>query len=268
MSTERVRLDRCNCVATLTLNRPESRNALDGDTVEQLSGHLRQVGADPEVRVVELAAAGTSFSAGADLKAMRRMGTADRASNLADTRRFVEMLHLLHSLPKPSVARVQGPAVAGGVGLVACCDIAVASEVAFFRLSEVQLGLVPAMVGPYLVESLGIRVARRLMLTAERFDAHQALRWGLVHEVVPAAELEASTAKLIGSLLRGAPGAQACCKELVREIADRPLDAKIRERTAEVLATRRSTEEGRSGVQAFLGKSRPPWTAGGARRSG
>jgi methylglutaconyl-CoA hydratase len=262
MVPERVRLERCACVATLTLNRPESRNALDATTVEQLSSLLRQTAADPDVRVVELAAEGSCFSAGADLRAMRDMGAAPPARNLEDTRRFVEMLRLLHSMPKPTVARVQGAAIGGGVGLVACCDIAVASENAFFRLSEVRLGLVPAMVGPYLVEAMGIRVARRLMLTAERVDARRALGWGLVHEVVAPDELAGMSQRLIGHLLRGAPRAQAVCKELVREIADGPLDAAMRERTAEVLARRRSSEEGRFGVRAFFDKARPPWTAG------
>ena len=268
MASERVRLERCACVATLTLNRPEARNALDATTVGRLSGLLRRCAADPQVRVVELAAEGTSFSAGADLRAMRKMGTASPARNLEDTGRFVEMLHLLHSMPKPTVARVQGATIAGGVGLVACCDIVVASESAFFRLSEVQLGLVPAMVGPYLVEALGIRVARRLMLTAERVDAVRALEWGLVHEVVPADALEDAASELIGKLLRGAPGAQARCKALLREIADRPLDAALRARTAQVLARRRSSEEGRAGVQAFFDKARPFWVRGTPGKSG
>ena len=268
MPAERVRIDRSACVATLTLARPASRNALDAVAVEQLSGLLRKVGEDPGVRVVELAAAGSCFSAGADLHAMRSMGTADPADNLADTRRFAEMLHLLHSLPKPTVARVQGPVVAGGVGLVACCDIAVAAEDAFFRLSEVQLGLVPAMVGPYLSEALGIRRARRLMLTAERFDARQALRWGLVHEVVPNSALVAAAQGVIRRLLRGAPGAQALCKELVRDFASGPPDAAMRDRTARALAARRSSAEARAGVRSFFNKTRPPWAGGPGMQKG
>ena len=256
-----VRLERSACVATLVLDRPEVRNALDSATVGELSDKLRVQAEDPEVRVIQLAGAGSCFSAGADLRAMRQMGAADPADNLADTRRFVEMLRLLHSMPKPTVARVQGAAVGGGVGLVACCDIAVASEDAFFRLSEVQLGLMPAMVGPYLVEALGVKVARRLMLTAERVTASRAQAWGLVDEVVPAADLDAMTQTMIDRLLRGAPGALAASKELVREIADKPLDDEIRERTAQVLAARRSTDEGRAGVRAFLDKSRAPWLA-------
>ena len=256
-----MRLERSACVATLVLDRPQVRNALDNDTVEELSDKLRSLAADAGVRVVQLAGEGSCFSAGADLRAMRRMGTADPADNLADTRRFVEMLRLLHSMPKPTVARVQGAAVGGGVGLVACCDVAVASEDAFFRLSEVQLGLIPAMVGPYLVEVLGVNVARRLMLTAERVSASRAQAWGLIDEVVPAAALDAATQAMIDRLLRGAPGAVAAWKELVREIADNPLNDEIRERTAQVLAVQRSTDEGRAGVRAFLDKRRAPWLA-------
>lgn len=267
MQTSGARLDRSSCIATITLDRPETRNALDAGTVDELSRHLRSAAADPEVRVVELAAAGTCFSAGADLRAMRSMGAARIEENLGDTRRFVEMLRLLHSLPKPTVARVQGAAIGGGVGLVACCDIVIASDEAFFRLSEVQLGLVPAMVGPYLVEALGVRMARRLMLTAERVDARKAAQWGLVHEVVAPDQLAETTGKVIGRLLRGAPGALATCKALVAEIADRPLDDGMRMRTAQILADRRSSEEGRAGVRSFLDKSRPPWAKAGATPS-
>ncbi len=259
MQSESVRLERSACVATLVIDRPQVRNALDAATVDELTAKLRHVDADPVVRVVVLAGEGSCFSAGADLHAMRRMGGSQPEENLADTRRFVEMLHTLSTLSKPTVARVHGATVAGGVGLVACCDIAIASEDAFFRLSEVQLGLVPAMVGPYLVEALGVRVARRLMLTAERIDARQAAEWGLLHEVHPRSELTDATDAMVRKLLRGAPGAQACCKELIREIADSPLDDAIRQRTAEVLAMCRSSEEARSGVGAFFDKARPPW---------
>lgn len=267
MPSSGARLEVSGCVATITLDRPETRNALGAETVDELSRHLRSVAADPAVRVVELAAAGTCFSAGADLRAMRSMGSARLEENLRDTRRFVEMLRLLHSLPKPTVARVQGAAIGGGVGLVACCDIAVASDEAFFRLSEVQLGLVPAMVGPYLVEALGARMARRLMLTGERVDARKAAQWGLVHEVVALDQLAEATGTVIGRLLRGAPGALATCKALVAEISDRPLDDDMRMRTAQILADRRSSEEGRAGVRSFLDKSRPPWARADATPS-
>ncbi len=261
MPAERVLLVRNSCVATLVLNRPEVRNALDAETVADFTRKLGEVGRDPGTRVVLVEAAGTCFSAGADLRSMRRMATADRSENLADTRRFVAMLRMLYELPKPTVALVRGAAVGGGVGLVACCDLAIASQEAVFRLSEVQLGLVPAMVGPYLVQALGPRAARRWMLTGEPVSANDALQAGLVHTVVPSAEITATANRLVGRLLRGAPGALAACKSLVHEIADRPLDDALRERTAAVLAERRSSPEGLAGVRAFLGKSRPPWVA-------
>ena len=250
----------------LVLNRPAFRNALDGETVEQLSRELREAAADPAVRVVELAGAGPCFSAGADLRSMRGMARAERAENLADARRFVAMLHALHTLPKPTVARVQGASVGGGVGLVACCDLAIASEDAVFRLSETRLGLVPAMVGPYLVQTLGPRAAQRLMLTGEPIGAAEALRCGLVHAVVPADALDEAVRSMTGNLLRGAPGALACCKELVREFASSPLDDALRDRTAQVLADRRSSDEGLAGVAAFLDKAQPPWVSKGSAK--
>ncbi len=259
MARAKVRATRRNCVLRLTLDRPESRNALDSATVRELSEELRLAARDPRVRVVELAGSGSCFSAGADLRAMRAMGTAAAEANLADTRAFVEMLRLLHSLPKPTVASVQGAAVGGGVGLVACCDIVVASTKAFFRLSEVQLGLVPAMVGPYLIEAMGPRTARRLMLTAERFDAAEAAKIGLVHQVVAPDELDEAVEAATKRLLRGAPGAHAICKQLVADLQELPPGAEARDRTAKVLAAQRSSNEGRAGVRAFLDKSIPPW---------
>lgn len=262
MSARPVRLERTGPVATLTLDRARTRNALDAASVEELRRLIGLVSDDADLRVLVLAGDGPCFSAGADLRAMQAMGTADSSSNLADTRRFVDMLHRLRSLPLPTVARVHGAVIAGGVGLVACCDIVVAAETAFFRLSEVRLGLVPAMVGPYLVEAIGPRTTRRLMLTAERFDARQALAWGLVHEVAAAAELDHAVDATVARLLRGAPGAQAVCKELVGDFANHPLDAALRERTAQALAARRTSREARAGVEAFFRRSQPYWAEG------
>ncbi len=265
MVSPHVRVDRDACVATLTLARPGVRNALNDEAVDQLRAALAEVGGDPAVRVVRLAAEGTCFCAGVDLRTMRRMGNAASAENLASARRFAGMLDCLHSMAKPTVAIVNGAAVGGGVGLVACCDVAVASTSAFFRLSEVRLGLVPAMVSPYLVEVLGVRVARRLMLSGERVDAAEAMRIGLVDRVTAPAKVEAAGREVVARLLLGAPGAHAACKRLVREIADAPLDGDIHERTAALLAERRASDEGRAGVQAFLDKRRPPWTRAACR---
>ncbi|MDE0103292.1 MAG: enoyl-CoA hydratase-related protein [Bryobacterales bacterium] len=260
MSTAHVRLERDACVATVRLARPGVRNALDDETVGQLHRTLDAAGRDPRVRIVKLAGEGSCFCAGVDLRSMHQMGRASAAENLASSLRFSRMLAALHAFPKPTVAVVQGAAVGGGVGLVACCDFSVASTSAFFRLSEVRLGLVPAMVSPYLVEALGARAARRIMLSAERVDAERAREIGLVDEVVPPAELQARAREVVDRLLLGAPGALAACKRLVREVAESPLDAAIHERTAKLLATRRASEEGQEGVRAFLNKRRPAWT--------
>ena len=262
MPYEHVRLERSRCVATVTLNRPETRNALDAATVGEVSACLRAVAASSDVRVLRLDSTGTCFGSGADIRTMRSMGAAPYESNLADARGFTEMLHLLHELPKPTVACVQGPAVGGSVGLVACCDLAIGSERASFRLSEVHLGVVGAMISPYLVEAIGPRLTKRLMLTGERFDARQAEHWGLLDEVVPAEELGDAAQSVITQLLRGAPGAQAISKELVREVARSPLDAAMREGTATVIAAARTAPEGREGLKAFLDKARPPWAQG------
>lgn len=259
MQYEHVRLECNRCVATVTLNRPETRNALDAATVGEVSACLRTVASSADVRALRLESTGSCFGSGADIRTMRGMGTAPYESNLADARAFTEMLHLLHELPKPTVACVQGPAVGGSVGLVACCDLAIGSEKASFRLSEVHLGVVGAMISPYLVEAIGARMTKRLMLTGERFDARQAARWGLLDEVVPAEELGEAVQTVITQLLRGAPGAQATSKELVREVARSPLDAGMRERTASVIAAARTAPEGRAGLKAFLDKARPPW---------
>ena len=259
MASDRVRTDQAGCVVTLVLNRPEVRNALDAATISELSDRLGQAERDPAVRLVVLAASGSCFSAGADLREMSGTGDENADAGLDASDRLAEMLRQLSELEKPTLARVQGPAIGGGVGLVACCDVAVASERAFFRLSEVQMGLLPAVVGPYLVEALGVRMTRRLMLTSERFDAKQACQWGLVHQVVPHSSLQDSCAAMVRNLLRGAPGAQAACKGLIREIADVPLDDAIRHRTAEVLAMRRRSAEARQGIRSFLDKGRPPW---------
>lgn len=268
MSTEHVRLERDACVATVTLARPGVRNALDDETVGQLHRTLDAAGRDPRVRVVQLAGEGTCFCAGVDLRSMHRMGRAPAADNLASSLRFARMLAALHSIPKPTVAIVQGAAVGGGVGLVACCDFAVASTRAFFRLSEVRLGLVPAMVSPFLVEALGARAARRIMLSAERVDAERAREIGLVDDVAPPGELEVRARAVVDRLLLGAPGALAACKRLVREVAESPFDAAIHLRTAKLLADRRSSEEGQEGVRAFLNKRRPAWTLAGCGGDG
>lgn len=255
-------LDPRRGVATLTLNRPQLHNAFDDALIAQLTAALRGLEADPGVRMVVLAARGKSFSAGADLNWMRRMADYTEQQNLEDARRLAELMRTLDGLAKPTVARVQGPAFGGGVGLVACCDIALAAETASFSLSEARLGLIPAVISPYVVRALGVRQARRYCVSAERFDAITAARIGLVHEVVPADQLDVRLEEILTTLAGNGPQAMGAAKDLVRQVADRPLDADTIEETARRIARVRAGAEGREGVSAFLEKRKPAWTTG------
>jgi len=246
-------------VARLTLNRPEQHNAFDDALIDALNQELEKLALDDSVRVVVLRAQGKSFSAGADLNWMRRLADYDEAQNHADAMRLAELMRNLNQLPKPTIARVQGAAFGGGVGLVACCDIAIASEQALFCLSEVKLGLIPAVISPHVINAIGARAARRYMLTAESFDAERACRLGLVHEVVAAAELDATVEKLIERLLDCGPRAQSAAKDLILAVAGRPLDQGLVEETARRIASIRASAEGREGLNAFLEKRSPDW---------
>jgi methylglutaconyl-CoA hydratase len=249
-------------IARLTLNRPAVHNAFDERLIALLTGALEELGRDPAVRVVILTGAGRSFSAGADLGWMQRLATAGQEENLLDARRLARLLRTLDDLAKPTIALVNGAALGGGTGLVAAADIAIAAETASFGTTEVRLGLIPAVISPYLVAAIGPRAARRYFLTGERFDAAEARRLGLVHEVVPAAELEARGAALAEALLRGAPGAIAEAKRLVTLVRTTPA-AGLAEATARAIAERRASEEGREGVAAFLEKRKPGWAKAG-----
>lgn len=251
-------------VATLTLARPELHNAFDPDLIAELTQRFEDLTDDPSVRVVVLAGAGRSFSAGADLGWMKRMAAAGEAENVEDARRLAGLMRAIDTCPKPVVARVHGAAFGGGVGLVACCDIAVASEAASFALTEVRLGIIPAAIGPYVVTAIGPRAARRLFLTAERFDAAEARRLGLVHEIAAPDALDAAVAHVVASLLEGGPAAQAAAKRLVADIAHRPVDAALIDLTARRIAERRVSAEGQEGLGAFLEKRKPAWAVPGA----
>jgi methylglutaconyl-CoA hydratase len=259
MTSDRFRCEIADAVARITLDRPEVHNAFDDRLIARLTETLEALAADPSVRVVVLAAAGKSFSAGADLAWMQRMAAYGEAENLADARRLAHLMATLNRLAKPTLALVQGPAIGGGVGLVACCDMAVAARSAFFQLSEVRLGLTPAVISPYVVEAIGARAARRYLLTAERFDADEAWRLGLVHQVVPDGELEPAGAALIGALAAGGPEAKKAAKDLIFAVGGRPIDAALIEDTAGRIARQRAGAEGRDGVAAFLDKRRPSW---------
>lgn len=259
MSEETVKVAVENGVASVTLNRPAVHNAFDDALIARLTEALREVGDDPGVRVVVLRGAGKSFSAGADLNWMQRMADYSRTQNLADAMGLAQLLHTLDTLPRPTIAAVHGAAFGGGVGLVAACDIAVAAETAAFSLSEVRLGLIPAVISPYVVAAIGARQARRYFLTAERFDAGEAWRVGLVHEVTMPEALEARVAAIAAELLRGGPGALGAAKNLVAAVSARPVDTALMADTARRIADIRAGEEAREGVGAFLEKRKPRW---------
>ena len=258
-----VEIARDGAVARVTLNRPQLHNAFDEALIQGLADAFAALGEDAAVRVVLLTGAGKSFSAGADLNWMKRAAGYDEERNRADAHALELMLRTLDECPKPVVGLVNGAAIGGGVGLVAACDIAIAAEGAQFATSEVRLGIVPAVIAPFVVRAIGPREARRWFLTAERFGATEARRIGLVHEVVPAAELEARVAAVVGELLKGGPEALASAKQLVRLVEMMPQGGSIRaEATVAMIAERRASAEGKEGIAAFLEKRKPGWVQG------
>lgn len=247
-------------VATVRLNRPDKHNAFDEHLIAELTTVFRDLAGDATVRVVVLAANGPSFSAGADLDWMKRMAAMGRAENERDAMVFAGLMEAIDRCPKPVVGVIQGAAYGGGVGLTACCDIAIASSSASFSLSEVRLGLIPAVISPYVMAAIGPRACRRLFLTAERFDAATALQLGLVHRVVEPAALDAARDETIKQLLTGSPAAQAAAKELIRRVAFAPNDEALRRDTAARIAEARASADGKEGVAAFLEKRKPGWS--------
>lgn len=248
--------------ATLTMNRPEIHNAFDDTLIVAMTQELLRLEADDNVRVVFLAASGKSFSAGADLAWMRRMADYSREENLTDALALASLMKTLNCLKKPTVAIVQGAAYGGGVGLVACCDVAIASQRASFCLSEVKLGLIPAVISPYVVGAIGSRASRRYFQSAEVFDAAEAYRLGLVHEVVAEDELEVAAERLLGVFLKNGPCAMAAAKELVARVCSAPIDETMIRDTAERIAGTRASAEGKEGLGAFLEKRKPTWVKG------
>lgn len=248
--------------ATVTLNRPEIHNAFDDTLIARLTAELKQLEADPQVRVVLLAANGRSFSAGADLNWMRRMADYSREENLADAMGLAELMRTLDGLSRPTIALVQGAAFGGGVGLAAACDIVLATPRASFCLSEVRLGLIPAVISPYVIAAIGARQARRYFLTAERFDAAEGRRLGLVHEIVEAEDLKTRAESLSRTLLSNGPNALAAAKRLVADVAIAAPDERLLADTAERIAELRSSAEGREGLNAFFEKRQPSWKRG------
>ncbi len=249
-------------VARITLTQPEVRNAFSDEVIADITAAFTKVGARPEVRAVVLAAEGPAFCAGANLNWMRRMADYTRQENVADAAKLAEMLRVIYECPKPTIARVQGDVVAGGMGLVAACDMAVCVDTAGFCLSEVKLGLIPATISPYVIRAMGARAAHRYFLTAERFDAAEALRIGFVHEVVAADLLDAKVGELLKALTSASPNAMRACKRLVIDVAQQQIDAQLIAATVEGIADIRASAEGKEGVQSFLQKRKPSWLAG------
>ena len=245
--------------ARITLTRPELHNAFNDALISELTAVLRGLGSDERVHAVVLAAKGKSFSAGADLNWMKAMAGYSQERNQADAEALAELMFTLDRLGKPSIALVQGAAYGGGVGLVACCDIAIAAERATFSLSEVRLGLIPAVISPYVIAAMGARAARRYMLTGERFSAWEAHRQGLVHEVVAQVDLETTCRRILDEILAGGPNAQRAAKGLIFDVDARPIDAELRVETARRIAALRTSAEGREGISAFLDKRSPDW---------
>jgi len=246
-------------VATVTLNRPEVRNAFNDAVILELTQAFTTLGQRDEVRCIVLAAEGTAFCAGADLNWMRRMADYTREENLLDAGQLATMLRTIYACPKPTIARVQGDVYAGGTGLVAACDIAVSVDGAWYCLSEVKLGLIPATISPYVVRAMGARAAHRYFLTAERFSAAEALRLGFVHEVVTADALHAKVAELVQTLVNAGPNAVRLCKKLVQDVAEQAITPALVQMTVEGIADIRVSPEGREGVQSFLQKRKPGW---------
>jgi methylglutaconyl-CoA hydratase len=247
-------------VARVTLNRPEVRNAFDDALIASLTEAFQRLDADKDVRVVALAGNGPAFCAGADLNWMKRMAGYGYEENLRDASGLAAMLSTLDRMGKPTLARVHGPAFAGGTGLVAACDIAVGTPQAKFCFSEAKLGLSPATISPYVMRAIGSRAAQRYFLTAEVFGAEEAYRIGLLSALVPDSQLDSFMQEIIGHLLAGGPAAHARIKELIGAVAGRPIDADVKADTARRIAEIRASPEGREGIASFLEKRKPAWS--------
>lgn len=248
-----------NGIATITLNRPEVHNAFDEHMIRELTNAFENAIGDPVARLVVLRGNGKSFCAGGDLGWMRRVADYSFEQNVADAAGLGALLKIINGCPKPVLALVHGNAFGGGVGLAACCDIAIAEETAQFSLSEVRIGLIPSIIAPYVIAAIGERQARRYFLTAERFDGKMAARLGLVHETCPQGGLDAAAEKIIAALWDGAPAAQARGKSVILDISKKKIDDDVIQYTVEQIAEARAAAEGKEGLSAFLGKTEPSW---------
>ena len=248
-------------IATITLNRPHVHNAFDDVLIADLTEALLECERNPGLRAIVLTGAGASFSAGADLNWMRGMAQASEADNRADSERLATLMRTLNFLPKPTIARVNGSAYGGGVGLVACCDIAIGVEAAKFSLSEVKLGLVPAVISPYVIAAVGLRQARKLFISGEVFDATTAARIGLLHDAVATDQLDAAVERSVHFLAKGGPLAQAEAKQLALRVGGMTCESaeRIDTENAALIARMRVSAEGQAGLAAFLDKRAPDW---------
>jgi len=246
-------------VAQVSLNNPDKHNAFDDQMIIELTNAFNALAANTNVRIMLLKSEGKSFSAGADLDWMKRMASYSYQQNLNDARALAAMLKALHQMPIPTIARVQGAAFGGAVGLVSCCDIALASSNASFALSEVKIGLVPSTISPYVIAAIGERHAKRYFMTAERFDANTALQIELVHEAVEKSLLDDKVEQLVTAILSNGPEAVAVAKQLIFAVSGKPIDSKLIEHTCEVIAGIRVSPQGQEGLSAFLDKRKPNW---------
>ena len=259
MTFQNIAVEREGRLAKVILNRPEVRNAFNELTIAELTAAFATLSNDAEIRAIVLSGRGLSFCAGADLNWMKKMADYSHAENLADAGQLATMLSTIYTCPKPVVAQVQGDCYAGGMGLVAACDIVVASDKVNFCLSEVKLGLIPATISPYVIKAMGEQAARRYFLSAEKFSASDAARMGLVHELVSEEELDAKVAQIVHTLLSNSPNAVMQAKRLVREVGGQEISAALIASTVKDIAEIRASEEGREGVRSFLEKRKPSW---------
>ncbi|KAF1017294.1 MAG: Crotonyl-CoA hydratase [Stenotrophomonas maltophilia] len=257
--TDALKIERSGATLTLWLNRLELHNAFDAGLIAQLTAALEAAGRDDSVRAVVIAGHGASFSAGADMQWMRGMASASEAANREDAMALARLMRTLDELPKPTLARVQGAAFGGGVGLVACCDIAIAVSSARFGLTESRLGLLPAVISPYVVEAIGARQSRRWFATGEHFDAETALRIGLVHQLVEPERLDEALQRQLALLEKAGPIAAASAKQLVRQVLDSADRDALDRDNAALIARLRVSAEGQEGLGAFLDKRAPHW---------
>ncbi|HTT11331.1 MAG TPA: enoyl-CoA hydratase/isomerase family protein [Burkholderiaceae bacterium] len=261
MSAQTLEISLAHRVAVVRMAREKVRNAFNETMIAELAQTFRELGADDGIRAIVLAGRGPAFCAGADLDWMRRMANYSPQENRTDARALADMLHVIDTCPKPTVARVHGDAYAGGMGLIAACDIAFAASNVNFCLSETRLGLIPATISPYVLRSMGANAARRYFISAEKFPAAEAYRIGFVHDIAPPEELDARVNALLGTLMETSGNAVREAKRLVREIGGRPIDERLLADTAERIAAVRSSDDGKEGVRAFLEKRKPRWLA-------